>query len=233
MWLKRATAQNIVIGGAAGAFPPMIGEAAVTGSVGLETAVLALIIFLWTPPHFWALALVRSSDYARAGIPMLPNVAGPDATRRQILGYTLVLVPCGLAPALLGFAGPLYGAVAALAGLAMIGACGARLRPPPRRGGHAGGAAALRLLDPLSLRAVRGAPGRARAGRRRLAGIVDVMAQRQDERIVLTPQEMRRRRQRNIALALVLGALVLLFYVVTCGQARQQRPQSAAVKAHP
>ena len=120
MWLKRSTAQNIVIGGAAGAFPPMIGEAAVTGSVGLETAILALIIFLWTPPHFWALALVKSSDYARAGIPMLPNVAGPDATRRQILAYTLVLVPCGLMPAALGFAGPLYVAVAGLAGLAMV-----------------------------------------------------------------------------------------------------------------
>ena len=89
MWLKRWTAQNIVIGGAAGAFPPMIGEAAVTGTVRLETFVLFAIIFLWTPPHFWALALVKSDDYARAGIPMLPNVAGPDATRRQILLYTL------------------------------------------------------------------------------------------------------------------------------------------------
>jgi protoheme IX farnesyltransferase len=143
MWLKRATAQNIVIGGAAGAFPPMIGEAAVTGSVGLETAVLALIIFLWTPPHFWALALVKSSDYARAGIPMLPNVAGPDATRRQILGYTLALLPCGLAPAFLGFAGPLYAAVAALAGLAMTGLA---TRVFARRHGEAAMRAARQLF---------------------------------------------------------------------------------------
>jgi protoheme IX farnesyltransferase len=120
MWLKRSTAQNIVIGGAAGAFPPMIGQAAVTGSVSLDTIVLFAIIFLWTPPHFWALALVKSGDYARAGIPMLPNVAGPDATRRQILAYTLLLVPVGVAPAFLGFGGPVYASVSAITGLAMI-----------------------------------------------------------------------------------------------------------------
>src|ERR671917_1672832 len=116
MWLKRATAQNIVIGGAAGAFPPMIGEAAVSGTVGLETFVLFLIIFLWTPPHFWALALVKSGDYARAGIPMMPNVAGSDSTRRQILAYTLLLVPAGLAPVALGFGGIVYALVALLSG---------------------------------------------------------------------------------------------------------------------
>src|ERR687897_122401 len=116
MWLKRSTAQNIVIGGAAGAFPPMIGEAAVSGTVSLENFVLFLIIFLWTPPHFWALALVKSSDYARAGIPMMPNVAGPDATRLQILAYTLLLVPVGLAPAVLGFGGLAYAAVSVLSG---------------------------------------------------------------------------------------------------------------------
>jgi heme o synthase len=120
MWLKRATAQNIVIGGAAGAFPPMIGEAAVSGTVGIETLVLFLIIFLWTPPHFWALALVKSGDYARAGIPMMPNVAGPDSTRRQILAYTLLLVPVGLAPVALGFGGLVYAVVSALSGFAMI-----------------------------------------------------------------------------------------------------------------
>jgi protoheme IX farnesyltransferase len=120
MWLKRSTAQNIVIGGAAGAFPPMIGEAAVSGTVSLETFVLFLIIFLWTPPHFWALALVKSSDYARAGIPMMPNVAGPDSTRRQILLYTLVLVPVGTAPAVLGFGGLAYALVSTLGGLAML-----------------------------------------------------------------------------------------------------------------
>jgi protoheme IX farnesyltransferase len=120
MWLKRATAQNIVIGGAAGAFPPMIGEAAVSGTVGVETFVLFLVIFLWTPPHFWALALVKSGDYARAGIPMMPNVAGPDSTRRQILAYTLLLVPAGLAPVLLGFGGLAYAVVAVLSGAGMI-----------------------------------------------------------------------------------------------------------------
>ncbi len=120
MWLKRSTAQNIVIGGAAGAFPPMVGEAAVTGAVGIETFVLFLIIFLWTPPHFWALALVKSGDYARAGIPMMPNVAGPDSTRCQILTYTLLLVPCGVAPVALGFGGLAYLAVSGLGGLAML-----------------------------------------------------------------------------------------------------------------
>jgi protoheme IX farnesyltransferase len=120
MWLKRATPQNIVIGGAAGAFPPMIGEAVVTGDFGLTSLVLFAIIFLWTPPHFWALALVKSSDYARAGIPMLPNVAGPAATRRQIVAYTLVLVPVAVLPALMGFGGLIYLVVSAVSGLAMI-----------------------------------------------------------------------------------------------------------------
>jgi heme o synthase len=120
MWLKRATAQNIVIGGAAGAFPPMIGEAAVSGTVGIETFVLFLVIFLWTPPHFWALALVKSGDYARAGIPMMPNVAGPDSTRRQILAYTLLLVPAGLAPLVLGFGGLAYGVVSVLSSAGML-----------------------------------------------------------------------------------------------------------------
>ncbi|MCP4563195.1 MAG: protoheme IX farnesyltransferase [Bosea sp.] len=121
MWLKRATPQNIVIGGAAGAFPPMIGEAVVTGDFGLTSIVLFAIIFLWTPPHFWALALVKSSDYARAGIPMLPNVAGPAATRRQIVAYTLVLAPVAVLPALMGFGGLIYLIVSVVTGLAMIG----------------------------------------------------------------------------------------------------------------
>jgi heme o synthase len=116
VWLKRATPQNIVIGGAAGAFPPMIGWAAATGGVALESVLLFLIIFLWTPPHFWALGLLRSGEYARAGIPMLPVVAGRAETKRQILLYTGVLVPVSLAPWLLGYAGPLYGIVAAAAG---------------------------------------------------------------------------------------------------------------------
>src|SRR6516165_7315859 len=101
IWLKRATPQNIVIGGAAGAFPPMIGWAAATGGVALESVLLFLIIFLWTPPHFWALSLLRSGEYARAGIPMLPVVAGRAETKRQIVLYTVVLVPVSLAPWLL------------------------------------------------------------------------------------------------------------------------------------
>ena len=115
MWLKRRTPQNIVIGGAAGAFPPMIGWAAVTGSVSLESAALFLIIFMWTPPHFWALALCRSGDYEKAGVPMLPVVAGEKKTRGQIMLYSLALVPVTLLPGLMGFAGALYtGATAAL-----------------------------------------------------------------------------------------------------------------------
>jgi protoheme IX farnesyltransferase len=109
-WLKRRTPQNIVIGGAAGAFPPMIGWAAVTGDVTTMSLVLFAIIFLWTPPHFWALSLYRVGDYERAGIPMMPVVAGARATRRQMVLYTLVLVPVTLAPIALGEAGPLYGA---------------------------------------------------------------------------------------------------------------------------
>lgn len=109
MGLKRSTPQNIVIGGAAGAFPPMIGWAAVTGGVSVESIVLFLLIFLWTPPHFWALSLFKMKDYGRAGIPMLPNVAGEAATRFQILLYSLILVPVGIAPFALGFGGLVYG----------------------------------------------------------------------------------------------------------------------------
>jgi protoheme IX farnesyltransferase len=114
LWLKRSTAQNIVIGGLAGALPPAIGWAAVTGHLTLAPLVLVAITFLWTPPHFWALALFRSDDYARAGVPMMPVVAGKASTRRQIFAYTILLLPVGLAPAALGFAGPLYLVSAAL-----------------------------------------------------------------------------------------------------------------------
>jgi protoheme IX farnesyltransferase len=114
MILKRRTPQNIVIGGAAGAFPPMVAWSAVTGSIDLGSIALFLLIFMWTPPHFWALALFRESDYAKAGIPMLPNVAGRAETRRQILIYSLLLVPTILLPLLTGTAGSLYAAGAAV-----------------------------------------------------------------------------------------------------------------------
>jgi heme o synthase len=109
VWLKRRTPQNIVIGGAAGAFPPMIGWAAATGEVGVLPALLFLLIFLWTPPHFWALALFVRTDYAAAGVPMLPVVAGERATRRQIGLYTLPMAAAAIAPWPLGLTGPVYG----------------------------------------------------------------------------------------------------------------------------
>jgi hypothetical protein len=108
MWLKRRTPQNIVIGGAAGAFPPMIGWAAVTGSVSAESILLFLIIFMWTPPHFWALSLYRARDYSRAGVPMLPVVAGPDETRKQIVIYSALLVPLAIWPAFIDLGGAIY-----------------------------------------------------------------------------------------------------------------------------
>jgi len=142
MWLKRSTQQNIVIGGAAGAFPPMVGWAAATGGIGLEAVVLFLIIFFWTPPHFWALSLWRAGDYERAGVPMLPVVAGLAETRRQILLYALVLAPVGAAPWLLGFAGAFYGAVSGIGGAVMI-ALAVQVK---RSEGAAGEAAAKRLF---------------------------------------------------------------------------------------
>jgi heme o synthase len=120
MWLKRSTAQNIVIGGAAGALPPVVGWVAATGSLSVAPMLLFLIIFLWTPPHFWALALYRCDDYARARVPMLPVVAGPDATRLQILLYALVLVAVVIAAWPLGYFGPGYGVVAVVAGVGLL-----------------------------------------------------------------------------------------------------------------
>lgn len=120
MWLKRSTPQNIVIGGAAGALPPVVGWAAVTGTVSMESLVLFLIIFLWTPPHFWALALFKSGDYERAGIPMLPNVAGHATTKKQIFIYALLLAASGILPVVAGFASFAFGAVAAILGVGFI-----------------------------------------------------------------------------------------------------------------
>jgi protoheme IX farnesyltransferase len=120
VWLKRQTPQNIVIGGAAGALPPVIGWAAATGEVGLEPLILFLIIFLWTPPHFWALSLNRSDEYARAGVPMLPVVAGRAETTRQILVYSVLLLPVSVLPWALGFAGAMYGVVAVVCGAIFV-----------------------------------------------------------------------------------------------------------------
>ena len=120
IWLKRQTPQNIVVGGAAGAFPPVIGWVAATGRIGVEPLILFLIIFLWTPPHFWALSLSRVDEYSRAGIPMLPVVAGTAETKRQILIYCILLVPISILPCILGLAGAIYGATAGMSGAAMI-----------------------------------------------------------------------------------------------------------------
>jgi protoheme IX farnesyltransferase len=143
MWLKRSTPMNIVIGGAAGALPPVVGFAAATGSVDLASIVLFGIIFVWTPPHFWALALVKSEEYGRAGIPMLPNVAGPDRTRLEILAYSLALAPIGVLPYLVGFASPVYGVASGLLGAALVAAAVEVFR---RRDGEAARRAAMRLF---------------------------------------------------------------------------------------
>jgi protoheme IX farnesyltransferase len=120
VWLKRRTPQNIVIGGAAGALPPVIGWAAATGEIGLEPLLLFLIIFLWTPPHFWALSLNRCDEYARAGVPMLPVVAGKPATTRLILVYSVLLVPISLLPWALGFVGTVYVMIAGICGAIFV-----------------------------------------------------------------------------------------------------------------
>jgi protoheme IX farnesyltransferase len=120
IWLKRSTPQNIVIGGAAGAFPPMIGWAAVTGGVSVESIVLFLITFLWTPPHFWALALFKMRDYGAVGVPMMPNVCGEAVTKTQIVIYAVLTAIIGVVPTALGFASTVYGVFAAVLGLIFI-----------------------------------------------------------------------------------------------------------------
>lgn len=120
IWLKRTTPQNIVIGGAAGAFPPMIGWAAVTGNITLYPLILFLIIFMWTPPHFWALSLFANEDYKRADIPMMSVTAGARKTKIQMLVYTLLLVPLTLSPVFLGYAGFVYGVTAAVLGILFL-----------------------------------------------------------------------------------------------------------------
>jgi len=120
MWLKRSTPQNIVIGGAAGAFPPMIGWAAVTGDISIDSVVLFMITFLWTPPHFWALALYKTGDYEKVGIPMMPNVKGAKSTRAQMLFYAVLLAGICVVPVLTGLAGMLYLVIAAVLNLTFI-----------------------------------------------------------------------------------------------------------------
>jgi protoheme IX farnesyltransferase len=128
IWLKRRSPQNIVIGGASGAFPPMIGWAAATNHVGLTAISLFMITFLWTPPHFWALSLYRCKDYARAGVPMMSVTAGPRSTKRQMLAYTVLLFPFAVAPYFLGAAGPIYLVGSGLLGLLFIAAAIAVMR---------------------------------------------------------------------------------------------------------
>ena len=130
VWLKRSTAQNIVIGGAAGALPPMVGWAAVTGSISIESIALFALIFVWTPPHFWALALVKNDDYKQAGVPMLPVVSGAAETRKQILIYALILAPTGLAPYALSMTTLLYPAIAAVMGIVFVGLAVSLYRKP-------------------------------------------------------------------------------------------------------
>ena len=136
MWLKRRTPQNIVIGGAAGAFPPVIGWAAVTGDVTLIPILMFAIIFFWTPPHFWALSLWAHDDYERAGVPMLPVTAGAKETRRQVMIYTVLLAPLGLAPWLAGFSSPAYALVAAALGANFLRHALAVLRDAQDAGGR-------------------------------------------------------------------------------------------------
>ncbi len=137
IWLKRSTPHNIVIGGAAGAFPPMIGWAAVTGDITLVPILLFALIFFWTPPHFWALALVKRDDYAAAGIPMLPNVKGDTHTKWQMLIYTLILLPLSLSLFAVGAAGQYYAAIAGGLGLLFIGHAVRVLLAPDNRGAGA------------------------------------------------------------------------------------------------
>ncbi len=143
MWLKRRTPQNIVIGGAAGAFPPMVGWAAVTGGVSIESIVLFLIIFMWTPPHFWSLALYRDRDYQRAGVPMLPVVAGDVETRKQILLYTVLMVSTAALPIFIGLGGASYAIISTVLGAIFLGLA---IKVRGQRAGRAGDAVAKKLF---------------------------------------------------------------------------------------
>ena len=195
MWLKRRTPQNIVIGGAAGAFPPAIAWMAAGGPVGWEAFVLFAIIFVWTPPHFWALGLFRSGDYARAGVPMLPVVKGAAETKRQILAYAIPLAPLGVLPVVLGFGGIAYGLVSAVLGGVFV-VLAVRLRQTADGGFHEDREAkrlfGFSILYLFALYAVllvekRHARGRT-ADRRALVN----GAERDEAGVVLTPEQQRR-----------------------------------------
>ena len=199
MGLKRWTAQNIVIGGAAGALPPVVAWAAATGSLSVEPLLLFLIIFFWTPPHFWALALFRSDDYARAGVPMLPVVAGPDATRLQILLYTVVLVAVAVAPWPLGYFDAIYGVTSLMLGAGMLVLAVNVYRRREGSRGAARDAKAVRVLDPLSVRAVRDLAARGRRPRHRAVDLVGGAWRAMDDKqepdgIVLTEAQKKSRR---------------------------------------
>ena len=170
MVLKRSTPLNIVIGGAAGALPPVIGWAAAMNSVSAGPIAMFLITFLWTPPHFWALALCRSGDYERVGVPMLPNVVGPVKTCRQIVAYSILLVPASLGPMLIPGVGLLYGAVATAANAGFLWRAFAlyRLRDGDEFGAAQGGDGPVRLLNSLLVRPVRSDARRGPAARTRL-----------------------------------------------------------------
>ena len=172
MALKRRTAQNIVIGGAAGALPPVVAWAAAAGSLSVEPLLLFLIIFFWTPPHFWALALFRTDDYARAGVPMLPVVAGADSTRLQILLYTIVLVAIAAAPWPLGYFDAIYGVTSLILGAAMLVLAIHVYRRRERAESLRATRRLFALLDPLSVRAVRDAAARSRRTRHRIFDLV-------------------------------------------------------------
>ena len=226
VWLKRRTPQNIVIGGAAGAFPAVVGWAAVTGSVDLVPLVLFSIVFFWTPPHFWSLALFANDDYRRAGVPMLPVVAGAKETRRQIVIYTLLLVPLSLAPwcdrlQRPGLRHRRVGAGRRLPGLraaraARPAGCGGR--QPDRR---CAGARRVPLLDRCICSCC--SPRSRWTGWSGDAGAAWNRIRRVPRRS--EAEEMRRRRRgRNIALIVVLVALAVLFYAITIVKLRQQGP---------
>ena len=211
MWLKRRTPQNIVIGGAAGALPPMIGWAAVTGTVTpRQLRRCSLIIFLWTPPHFWALALYRSDDYARAGIPMLPVVAGLAATQRQMLVYSVLLAAAGVAPAFLGMASPVYGVAAAILGGAFVFLAWQvfRMSPGDKEMRPARRLFAFSLLYLFLLFAML-------LAEHGLGGTMTEAVAMAEDGIRLTEEERRRRRGRSIAIAVALAVLVALFYALT------------------